>query len=99
MKVQVHRIPVEGLDVNFSKAPDWIEESLRADDSLKRSIVSPLRVTAHLEKLREKKRSDPLRTKSLFRTHPYFSERAVAIKKELGEPLSIADYVNLSNEY
>lgn len=51
-----------------------------------------------LENLREKKRKDPLRAKSVFRTHPHFSERAVTIKKYLGEPLSITDYVNISNE-
>lgn len=51
-----------------------------------------------LEKLRAKQRKDPLRAKSIFRTHPYFAEREVTIKKYLGEPLSITDYVNISNE-
>ena len=58
----------------------------------------PRAMIVFLEKLRDKKRKDPLRTKSLFRTHPYFSERAVAIKKHLGEPLTITDYINISNE-
>ena len=51
-----------------------------------------------LEKLREKQKKEPLRARSVYRTHPYFSERITAIKKELGEPLTIRDYVNIAND-
>ncbi len=59
---------------------------------------NPRAMIDFLENLREKKRKDPLRAKSVFRTHPHFSERAVTIQKHLGEPLSITDYINISNE-
>ncbi|MFC1753637.1 M48 family metallopeptidase [Thermoproteota archaeon] len=51
-----------------------------------------------LEKLREKHKKDPLRRRSVYRTHPYTAERIAEIKQQLGEPLTIADYVNRANE-
>ncbi|MFH1621525.1 MAG: M48 family metallopeptidase [Candidatus Omnitrophota bacterium] len=64
----------------------------------KEAGYDPRAMIDFLEKLREKKRKEPLRAKSVYRTHPYFSERITAIKKELGEPLTIGDYVNIVND-
>lgn len=78
------------------------EDEFKADELgtryAKMAGYNPKAMIDFLEKLREKQKNDPLRAKSIYRTHPYFSERITAIKKQLGEPLTIRDYVNISNE-
>ena len=78
------------------------EDELLADELgvryAQKAGYDPHAMITFLEKLQEKKRKEPLRAKQIFRTHPYFSERASMIKKHLGEPLSITDYVNITNQ-
>ncbi len=64
----------------------------------KEAGYKPRAMIDFLEKLREKKKKEPLRAKSIYRTHPYFSERITTIKRELGEPLTVRDYVSVAND-
>lgn len=64
----------------------------------KQAGYKPKAMIDFLGKLREKMRKEPIRRKSMYRTHPYTSDRIVAIKKELGEPLTLKDYVNVTND-
>jgi predicted Zn-dependent protease len=80
----------------YSREDELLADKLGARYA-KAAGYDPKAMMDFLEKLREKQRKDPLRAKSVYRTHPYFSERITAIKKELGEPLTIRDYVNSAN--
>jgi len=47
-----------------------------------------------LEKLKERRRKEPARPRSYFRTHPYYGERVRATKEELGQEIDFADYID-----
>lgn len=64
----------------------------------KEAGYNPRAMIDFLEKLREKQKKEPSRARSVYRTHPYFSERITTIKKELGEPLTIRDYISITND-
>lgn len=81
----------------YSREDELLADKLGARYA-KEAGYNPRAMIDFLEKLREKKKKDPLMAKSIYRTHPYFAERIVAIKQELGEPLSFADYINISND-
>jgi predicted Zn-dependent protease len=81
----------------YSREDELLADKLGARYA-KKAGYNPRAMIDFLEKLRQKQKEDPIREKSLYRTHPYFSDRIVAIKKELGEPLTFSDYVNTVNE-
>ncbi|MDD5291586.1 MAG: Maf family nucleotide pyrophosphatase [Candidatus Omnitrophica bacterium] len=81
----------------YSREDELLADTLGARYA-KKAGYNPRAMIDFLEKLREKKKEEPIRAKSLYRTHPYIADRIVAIKKELGEPLTFSDYVNISNE-
>lgn len=83
--------------VAYSQEDEFLADKLGIRYA-QRAGYNPRAMIEFLQKLKDKQRKDPLRAKSIFRTHPYFSEREVAIKKQLGEPLSITDYVNIAND-
>jgi len=51
-----------------------------------------------LSRLQEKSKNEPLRPKSYLRSHPYTADRILAIKQELGLPLTFRDVINKANE-
>jgi predicted Zn-dependent protease len=81
----------------FSREDELLADELGARYA-KSAGYNPRAMIDFLEKLRKKKKEEPIQAKSLYRTHPYISDRIVAIKKELGEPLTFSDYVNISND-
>ncbi|MFC1709220.1 M48 family metallopeptidase [Candidatus Omnitrophota bacterium] len=81
----------------YSREDELLADKLGARYA-KEAGYNPRAMMDFLEKLREKQKKDPLRARNVYRTHPYFSERITAIKKELGEPLTVRDYVNIVNE-
>jgi len=81
----------------YSREDELLADTLGARYA-KRAGYNPRAMIDFLENLRQKKKEEPIRAKSLYRTHPYIADRIVAIKKELGEPLTFSDYVNISNE-
>lgn len=83
--------------LGYSKEDELLADRLGARYA-KEAGFNPKAMIDFLEKLREKKMKDPIRPKSIYRTHPYVSDRIVEIKKELGEPLTFKDYINISNE-
>jgi len=81
----------------YSREDELLADKLGARYA-ERAGYDPRGMINFLEKLREKQRKEPLRAKNVYRTHPHFSERTTTIKKELGEPLTIGDYINIVND-
>ncbi|MBN2483240.1 MAG: M48 family metalloprotease [Candidatus Omnitrophica bacterium] len=61
---------------------------------LTRLGYDPLSGIAVMEKLYEANKKQPRRPLMYFRTHPYAAQRIGNIKKQLGMPLDISDYMN-----
>lgn len=61
---------------------------------------NPIALVSFLERLKDKKRNEPLRRAGFYaRTHPYISERISIIKQEIGEELNFEDYINRTESF
>ncbi len=59
-----------------------------------RAGYDPDGMVRFLERLKERRRKEPLRPRSYFRTHPYYGKRVKATKEEIGQEISFADYID-----
>ena len=83
--------------MGYSREDELLADKLGARYA-KSAGYDPKEMISFLEKIREKDKEGPIRRKIVYRTHPYASDRIVAVKNELGEPITFKDYVNTANE-
>ncbi len=74
------------------------EAETRADERsveyLRRAGYNPEVAITFMEKMLEKKMSDPIRRYHYFRSHPYVSERIATLKKAVYGTIDFDDYMN-----
>jgi MAF protein len=78
----------------YSREDEILADKLGAR-YMRQAGFSPAAFVSFLERLHEKKWSEPLRPAGFYaRTHPYISERIGIIKQETGQEMDFKDYIN-----
>ena len=91
---------MQGIDIAFASILTGYsqEDELQADQLgaryLKKSGLDPLAGISALTKIRDYSAKQPLRPRSYFRTHPYFSDRIRMIHQEAEGHMTFDDYIN-----
>lgn len=81
----------------YSREDEILADKLGAR-YMRKAGFSPVAFLSFLERLQQKKRTEPLRPAGFYaRTHPYISERIANIKEETGQELNFKDYINRSD--
>ncbi len=81
----------------YSREDESLADKLGAR-YMREAGFDPSAFVSFLERLNEKKYSEPLRPAGFYaRTHPYISERIGIIKQEMGQQLDFKDYINWSD--
>jgi len=83
--------------MGYSREDELLADSLGARYAKKAGYASSAMID-FLARLQDKKKQERLRPKSYLRSHPYTSDRILAIKQELDLPLTFKDVINTANE-
>ena len=86
-------VALDELLLSYSREDEILADKLSVK-YLERAQYNPEAALSVLEKLKEIEMEGPIRPKRRWRTHPYLSDRAAAIRAEVYGNIEFMDYAN-----